>query len=44
VTFFSSPPYRNRLWGPLSHLFSGCRGLLPRGKATGAWSLPLISI
>jgi hypothetical protein len=42
--FFLSPQRPERLWGPPSLLSNGHRGSYPRGKATGAWIWPLISI
>jgi len=39
--FLSSPPRPDRLCGPTTLISSGCRGLLPRGKAAGAWNWPL---
>jgi hypothetical protein len=41
--FFFSQRRPDRFWGPRSLLSNGCRGLLPKGKATGARSWPLTS-
>jgi hypothetical protein len=40
---FSSPHCPDRLWGPPNLLSNGYQGSFPRGKAAGAWSLPLTS-
>jgi hypothetical protein len=40
---FSSPPRPDRLWDPTSQLSNGYQGLIPWGKATGAWSWPVNS-
>jgi hypothetical protein len=40
--FFYSPPRPDRLWGPLSLLFSGYQGSLPGGKPAVASHLHLV--
>jgi hypothetical protein len=40
---FSTQQRPDRLWGPLSLLSNGHRGLFLRGKAAGAWRWTLIT-